>query len=161
MSTEQTASAETHDLIISRVLNASRAALWQAWSEPERLREWWCPKPWTTEVLAFDLQPGGAFHTLMSGPDGQTSDNPASFLHVIPQSCLVVTSMLTAGWRPATPWLGFTAIITMTDEGTGCRYNVKVMHPDDATREQHEKMGFFEGWNCVIDQLEAYASTLR
>jgi len=96
------------DLVISRVLNAPRAALWRAWTDPELLRQWWCPKPWTTEVRAFDLRPGGAFHTFMQGPDGGSSDNPGSFLEIVPQQRLVFTSMLGAGWRPQSPWLGFT-----------------------------------------------------
>jgi uncharacterized protein YndB with AHSA1/START domain len=66
-----------YDLEISRVLRVPRELVWQAWSDPAHLKEWWCPKPWTTEVRAFDLRPGGAFHTFMRGPDGGTSDNPA------------------------------------------------------------------------------------
>ena len=161
MSNSPADNAESRDLVISRVLRAPRAALWRAWSDPALLKEWWCPKPWTTEVLAFDLQPGGAFHTIMRGPDGGVSDNPGSFLEVVPQARLVMTSMLTGGWRPAKPWLGFTAIITMADEGTGSRYTATVMHPDDETRDQHEKLGFFDGWNTCITQLDDFALTLR
>lgn len=160
MSQQAAENAESRDLVITRVLRAPRAALWRAWTEPELLRQWWCPKPWTTEVLAFDLRPGGAFHTRMEGPDGGVSDNPGSFLDVAPQERIVFTSMLTAGWRPNTPWMGFTAIITMEDDPAGCRYTARVMHPDDATREQHEKLGFFDGWNTCITQLEAFAATL-
>ncbi|MDF3934500.1 SRPBCC family protein [Pseudomonas citronellolis] len=155
------ANPDPRDLIITRVLQAPRSALWRAWSEPELLKQWWCPKPWQTEVLAFDLRPGGAFHTLMTGPDGGRSDNPGSFLEVVPQQRLAFTSLLTAGWRPHTPWLGFSAIIEMADEGPGCRYTARVMHPDPATRDRHEELGFFDGWNTVITQLEAFAATLR
>ncbi|MFP3752983.1 hypothetical protein D3C87_1216300 [compost metagenome] len=161
MSNSPADNAESRDLVISRVLRAPRAALWRAWSDPALLKEWWCPKPWTTEVLAFDLRPGGAFHTIMRGPDGGVSDNPGSFLEVVPQARLVMTSMLTGGWRPAKPWLGFTAIITMADEGTGSRYTATVMHPDDETRDQHEKLGFFDGWNTCITQLDDFALALR
>lgn len=152
---------ESRDLIISRVLRAPRAALWRAWSDPSLLKEWWCPKPWITEIRAFDLQPGGAFHTVMQGPEGDTSDNPGCFLEIEFQSRIVFTSMLTAGWRPNTPWLGFTASITMTDEAGGCRYIAKVMHQDDASRAQHEQLGFFDGWNNVITQLDDVACALR
>lgn len=161
MSNSPADNAESRDLVISRVLRAPRAALWRAWSDPALLKEWWCPKPWTTEVLAFDLRPGGAFHTIMRGPDGGVSDNPGSFLEVVPQARLVMTSMLTGGWRPAKPWLGFTAIITMADEGTDSRYTATVMHPDDETRDQHEKLGFFDGWNTCITQLDDFALALR
>ena len=160
MTASQPVAADAHDLIITRTLQAPRQALWRAWSDPDLLKEWWCPKPWTTEVKAFDLRPGGAFHTLMRGPDGGVSDNPGCFLEVVPQSRIVMTSILTADWRPATPWLGMTAIITMEDDGAGCRYTARVMHPDEATRAKHEKMGFFEGWGTVITQLEAFAQTL-
>ncbi|SDP34449.1 Uncharacterized conserved protein YndB, AHSA1/START domain [Ralstonia sp. 25mfcol4.1] len=153
--------AESRDLVISRVLRAPRSVLWRAWSDPALLKEWWCPKPWTTQVRDFDLRPGGNFHTFMQGPDGGTSDNPGCFLEVVPQSRLVFTSMLTGGWRPHKPWLGFTAIITMEDDPGGSRYVARVMHPDDATRDQHEKMGFFEGWNTAITQLDDFALTLR
>lgn len=158
---QQQNAAESRDLVISRVLRAPRAALWRAWSDPELLKQWWCPKPWTTEVLAFDMRPGGAFHTIMRGPDGGVSDNPGCFLEIVPAERLVMTSMLTGDWRPQTPWLGFTAIITMEDEGDGCRYTARVMHPDEATRDKHEEIGFFDGWNTVIGQLEEFAANLR
>ena len=63
------------DLEITRVLKAPRAKVWRAWSDPEILKQWWCPRPWQTEVRAFDFRSGGAFHTYMSGPDGGESDN--------------------------------------------------------------------------------------
>jgi uncharacterized protein YndB with AHSA1/START domain len=155
------ARADAQDLVISRVLRAPRAALWRAWTDPDLLKHWWCPKPWTTEVRAFDLRAGGAFYTFMRGPDGGTSDNPGSFLEIVPLERIVFTSMLVADWRPATPWMAFTAVISMSDEADGARYVATVMHPDTATTERHKEMGFFEGWNICIDQLDAFAQQLR
>lgn len=129
MSAPATAPIDSRDLVISRVLCAPRAALWQAWSEPALLAQWWCPKPWCTEVVAFELRPGGTFHSTMRGPDGGLSDNPGSFLEVVPHSRLVFSSLLTAGWRPAKPWLGFTAVIGMEDDPAGCRYTTHVHSP--------------------------------
>lgn len=148
------ANPDPQDLIISRLVRAPRDMLWRAWTDPQLLKEWWCPKPWTTEVLAFNLRPGGAFHTFMRGPDGGTSDNPGCFLEVVPQSRIVFTSLLTEGWRPATPWMAFAAAISMADEGDGTRYIAHVMHPDKATRDRHDELGFFEGWSTGIDQLK-------
>ncbi|KVD26821.1 SRPBCC family protein [Burkholderia ubonensis] len=161
MSPEPAEPADTRDLVITRVLHAPRATLWRAWTDPELLKAWWCPKPWTTEVRAFDLRPGGAFHTFMRGPDGGTSDNPGCFLEIAPEARIVFTSMLTGGWRPHTPWLAFTAIVTLSDDDAGCRYEARVMHPDAATRDRHEQLGFFEGWNICITQLDELAGTLR
>lgn len=161
MPNENDASPESQDLVISRLLKAPRAKVWRAWSDPKLLKEWWCPKPWTTEVLAFDMRPGGAFHTLMKGPDGGVSDNPGCFLEIVPMEKIVSTSALVAGYRPNKPWLSMTAVITMEDEGDGTRYTARVMHPDEATRKQHEELGFHEGWNTCITQLEEFASQLK
>ena len=59
------ATVDSQDLVISRLVRAPRAKLWKAWTDPHLLKEWWCPKPWTTEVRAFELRPGGAFYTFM------------------------------------------------------------------------------------------------
>lgn len=150
------------DLVISRRLRVPRALVWQAWTDPVYLKQWWCPKPWTTEVLAFDLVPGGAFHTLMRGPDGETSDNPGSFLEIVPLSRIVWTSALLENWRPASePWMPMTAFITLDDEDGDTRYVATVLHKDKATRDQHEEMGFFDGWGTCITQLEDFAGSLR
>ena len=161
MPKENANAASEHDLVISRIVRAPRKALWQAWSDPQLLKEWWCPRPWTTEVRAFDMRPGGNFHTFMQGPEGGTSDNPGCFLEVVPESRIAFTSLLTGGWRPATPWLAFSAVITMADEAEGTRYVATVMHPDKATRDRHYQMGFHDGWNTCITQLDELALTLR
>jgi uncharacterized protein YndB with AHSA1/START domain len=148
---------DPQDLVISRLVRAPRAVLWRAWTDPALLKEWWCPRPWTTQVRAMDLRPGGAFHTFMQGPDGGTSDNPGCFLEIVPQSRIAFTSVLLAGWHPATPWLAFSAVIDLSDEADGTRYIATVMHSDQATAKRHEGMGFFDGWNTCITQLEALA----
>ena len=149
------------DLVITRVLDAPRHAIWRAWSDPEWFKTWWGPKPGTTEVIALNLQPGGAFHTLIQGPDEFRSELIGCFLEVIPHSRIVLTSMLTAGWRPATPTLAFTTLISLSDYALGSCYTAQVIHQDEITREQHEKSGFFEGWNRAISQLDEVACTLR
>jgi uncharacterized protein YndB with AHSA1/START domain len=153
-------SKDPNALEISRFLAAPRARLWRAWSDPKLLAQWWCPKPWTTEVRAFDFRPGGDFYTFLRGPDGGESDNPGCFLEIVPQEKIAWTTMLTGGWRPGTPWLGITGIFTMADEGAGTRYVARCLHKDDADRVRHEEMGFYDGWGACITQLEQFAQTL-
>ena len=69
--------------------------------------------------------------------------------------------MLVGGWRPASPWLAFTAIVSMADEGSGTRYVARVMHKDDAERRRHEELGFaYDGWGACIAQLEEVARNI-
>lgn len=148
------------DLLITRTINASPRAVWRAWSDPAHLAEWWCPKPWTTEVRAFDFRPGGAFHTVMRGPDDGISDNPGLFLEIVPEQRIVFTSTLVEGWRPATPWLAMTAVITLEGVDAGTRYTALVMHKDPEDAKQHETMGFHDGWGTCIGQLDELAQRL-
>ena len=62
------------DLEIRRLIAAPREKLWRSWSEPAQFRRWWAAKPWVTELQAFDLRGGGAFHPVSTGPDGGKAD---------------------------------------------------------------------------------------
>lgn len=126
---------DTRNLVITRVLDAPRHAIWRAWSDPEWLKVWWSPKPGTTEVIALNLQPGRAFHTRIQGPDDDRSEHIGCFLEVIPHARIVFTSMLTAGWRPAIPELAFTTLISLSDYALGSCCTVQVIHQDETTRE--------------------------
>jgi uncharacterized protein YndB with AHSA1/START domain len=148
-------------LTLTRLMKAPRAKIWRAFSDPQLLAQWWCPKPWTTEVRAFEFKAGGAFHAFMSGPDGGTSDNPGCFLAVEPMSRIVWTTVLVGGYRPApAPWMPMTAVWTFEDEGAGTRYTASALHADQAKCDEHEKMGFHEGWGVCADQLDAFALSL-
>ncbi|MBL8552025.1 MAG: SRPBCC family protein [Hyphomonadaceae bacterium] len=155
---------EATDLQISRFLAVPRAKIWKAWSDPAHLAQWWCPKPWTTEVRAFDFRAGGAFHTYMTGPDGKggagESDNPGAFLEIVPMERIAFTTMLAGGWRPMLSWMPMTAIFSMSDEPGGTRYIARCLHPDPATSKKHADMGFYEGWGTCAKQLEDYATAL-
>lgn len=156
---------ERLDLVIERPLAASAAQLWRAWSEPALLQRWWCPRPWTTELLAFDLRAGGAFHPRMHGPapEGGVSDNPGCFLLVDPGRAVVFTTALWGGWQPPAtpPWLAITAECSWraaADGGTV--YRALCRHRDGDERDRHAQMGFEEGWGACIVQLDEVARSL-
>jgi len=47
------------ELSIHRVIDTPRSAVWNAWTVPEYLVTWWCHRPRTTQIRAFDLRTGG------------------------------------------------------------------------------------------------------
>jgi len=61
----------TAPFVISRVFDAPRARVWQAWTEPERLKQWFTPKGFTGKVAKLDLRPGGSYHYCLTMPDGK------------------------------------------------------------------------------------------
>jgi uncharacterized protein YndB with AHSA1/START domain len=57
------------DFCITRTIAAPRNLVWQAWSEPERLAQWWGPRGCTIGIEKLDFRPGGIFHFSMKMPD--------------------------------------------------------------------------------------------
>lgn len=143
------------DLILDRVVHVPCELVWKAWTVPEHLMPWFCPKPWQTTAAEIDLRPGGAFRNTMCGPNGEVMHNTGTYLEVVEQRRLVFTDALGPGFRPqATPFM--TAVLTFTPEGSGTRYHAHVMHASTAERDRHEAMGFTNGWGTALDQLVAY-----
>ncbi len=64
-------SATEREFVIARVFDAPRELVWKAWTESERLAQWWGPKGFTMGVCKLDLRPGGVFHYSMRTPDGR------------------------------------------------------------------------------------------
>ena len=151
---------DANELVLTRVLDAPRRSLWRCWVEPELLKKWFCPKPWFVSEVRIDLRPGGEFFTLINGPSGERFGEPGVFLDVAEQERLVFTDAFRPGWRPAgRPFMA--AEILFEDAGSGTtRYTARAMHWNAEAREEHEKMGFHEGWGKAADQLEALAKTL-
>jgi uncharacterized protein YndB with AHSA1/START domain len=151
---------EAHDLVLTRTLDAPRDKLWRCWTEPELLKQWFCPKPWYVSEARIDLRPGGEFFTVMNGPDGEQFDNPGVFLAVDPQRRLVTTDAFRPGWRPSDRAF-MVAEMRFEDAGDGkTHYTARAMHWNTEARREHEEMGFHDGWGRAADQLEALAKTL-
>lgn len=58
------------ELAMSRIFRASRARLWEAWTDPERFGRWFGPKGVTTTIISADIRPGGHLHCAMDFPGG-------------------------------------------------------------------------------------------
>ena len=147
------------DLLLDRVVDVPRERVWAAWTEPEHLKKWFCPRPWSTVACTIDLRPGGIFATTFRSPEGQEFPNLGCYLEVVPLQRLVFTDALLPGWRPA-PKPFMTASITLATQGTGTRYIAHVLHGSEAERQRHEEMGFANGWSTALDQLVAHARAM-
>lgn len=60
----------SREFVIERVFGAPRALVWQAWTEPERLKHWWGPKGFAVTRCTVDLRPGGLMHYCLRSPEG-------------------------------------------------------------------------------------------
>ena len=147
-------------LTLTRTLQASRAAVWRCWTEPELLEQWFCPKPWYVTDAKIDLQPGGEFACTMNGPDGERFPTHGVILRVVPEQKLITTDAFLPGWVPSERAF-MTSEITLADAPGGhTTYTAVARHWSAEARAEHEAMGFHEGWGAAADQLEALAQSL-
>ncbi|MAY63409.1 MAG: polyketide cyclase [Rhizobiales bacterium] len=147
------------ELVLDRLIDAPRDAVWRCWTEPELLVQWFTPAPWSTKSSDIDLRPGGRFNTVMVDPDGNPHPNKGSYLEVVPGERLVFTDAMTEGFEPSeNPFI--VATLSFSDEGKATRYRAVVRHFSEEAKKKHEDMGFHSGWNAAADQLEALAKRL-
>jgi uncharacterized protein YndB with AHSA1/START domain len=155
----ESATNTSRELSLSRIIDASREKVFKAWTDPELLKRWFAPLPWTTPHAELDVRPGGANLIVMKGPQGQEFPNRGIYLEVVENERLVFTDAYTSAWEPAEkPFM--TVILTFDDHAGKTKYTARVRHWSVADRETHEKMGFHAGWGQCADQLEALVSKL-
>jgi uncharacterized protein YndB with AHSA1/START domain len=148
-----------HELVLTRLIKASRRNLFRCWTEPALQKEWFAPAPYIVTVAETDLRPGGASLVVMRGPDGSEIPCPGVYLEVVTDEKIVFTDAYTKAWVPsAKPFM--TAIVTFSDEEGGTRYTARALHWNAEDRATHEKMGFHQGWGLCADQLAALAARM-
>ncbi len=79
----RSASPSDREIATSRLLDAPRERVFEAFRDPERLARWWGPKGFTNTFHEFDLRPGGAWRFVMHGPDGANYKNESVFVEVV------------------------------------------------------------------------------
>jgi uncharacterized protein YndB with AHSA1/START domain len=142
------------ELVLTRLIDAPREKLFRAWTQPDLLRQWFAPLPYTTPVAELDVRPGGASRIVMRSPDGTDMPLRGVYLEVIENERLVFTDAYTLAWEPsAKPFM--TVIVTFEEEDGKTRYTARARHWTVADRETHEAMGFHHGWGQCADQLTA------
>ena len=68
-----------------RKFDAPLHQLWQAYTEPELIDQWWAPKPWKAETKSMDFRPDGKWHYDMVGPDGERHSAVQIFSEIEPE----------------------------------------------------------------------------
>src|SRR5438874_8639959 len=145
MSITQPKTSTDRDLVLTRIIDAPPEKLFRAWTEPELMKQWFAPLPYTTPEAEVELRPGGANRIVMRDPQGKDMPCSGVYLEVVPNERLVFTDAYTKAWEPsAKPFM--TVILTFENQGGKTKYTALVRHWTVADREAHEKMGFHQGW---------------
>jgi uncharacterized protein YndB with AHSA1/START domain len=164
---------KSSDFVISRVFEAPRELLWQCFTAPERMKQWWGPKGVTVVAAKMDLRSGGTFHYGMSMPNGQVMWGKFVYREIAAPERLVLVNSFSdeAGGitrHPMSPTWPLELLTTFTfEEEPGGKTKLTIRwSPINATEAEqqtfdagHDSMQ--QGWGGTLDQLGAYLAETK
>jgi uncharacterized protein YndB with AHSA1/START domain len=141
------------ELVISRTLNAPVELVWEVWTSPEHIVNWWGPDGFTNTIQKMDMKPGGEWDLIMHGPDGTDYKNKSVFREIIPFKKIVYDHA--SGPK-------FTATIEFTDKGEQTLIRWQMLFLTAEELEQTVKtFKADKGLEQNIGKLNIYLSNLK
>lgn len=152
---------------IARVFDATRDKVWKAWTEPERLQQWWGPRGFKVHTCKVDLRPGGAFLYGMTAPDGSDMWGKFVYREIKAPERLVFVVSFSDPQGDVTRHPGMEnwpryilSTVTFAEQGARTKVTVQwIPHEaselERATFEQG-RPSMRQGWGGTFDQLAAY-----
>ncbi|HLL26845.1 MAG TPA: SRPBCC domain-containing protein [Xanthobacteraceae bacterium] len=157
----------TKEFVITRTFNAPRELVFKAFTEPERMKEWWGPKGFTVIASKMDLRPGGTYHYGMRAPDGKTMWGKFVYREIVrPERIVLVNSFSDeAGGltrHPMSPtWpLEMLSTFLFADKNGRTELTIKwlPLNADEKERATFDgaRDSMKQGWSGTLDQLDAF-----
>ncbi|MBB5339437.1 SRPBCC family protein [Tunturiibacter gelidoferens] len=147
-------SAAEREIVLSRVFDAPRQMVWDAWTDPKQVALWWGPKGLTTTIEEMDVRPGGVWKQVLHGPDGTDYPNESVFLEVVQNERLVYS--LTGG-KKGGPVVQMEKATTFEEEAGGTRVTMRLTFASAEARDQNVRdYGSIEGAKQAFQRLEDY-----
>lgn len=159
--------------VISRVLDAPRDLVWECFTRPERMKEWWGPKGVKVVKSDMDLRPGGTYLYGMQVPDGPVMWGKFVYREIVPPEKLVFINSFSDENRgvtrhPMSPTWPLEMLSTFTFEevaGGKTKFTIR-WSPHNATVEERKtfdagQASMNQGWSGTLEQLETYLATAK
>ena len=152
MQSEKSSTAD-RELLITRILNAPIELVWEAWTKPEHIAQWWGPNGFTNTISKMDMQSGGEWDLVMQDSDGTDYKNKSIFKEIVKHKKIVYEHIT-----------GPKFLSTIEFEAQGKKTSLR-WHMLFDTKEQFiQTVKTFkadEGLKQNVEKLSAYLSTMQ
>jgi uncharacterized protein YndB with AHSA1/START domain len=155
MAAENKITPDTSDreIVITRLINAPRELVFQAWTDPQHIGEWWGPNGFTNTILEMDVRSGGTWRFIMHGPDGTDYRNRIVYTEVKKPSLLAYDHDDDSENAIA----AFNVVVTFEKEGSKTRLTLRTIFPTKEARDfAIKEIHAIEGGNQTISRFEEY-----
>ncbi|HTZ72277.1 MAG TPA: SRPBCC domain-containing protein [Candidatus Aquilonibacter sp.] len=158
---------EKERMVITRVFDAPRALVWEAWTNPKYVMQWWGPNGFTAPACEMDFRVGGKFRCCMRTPDGQEFWNGGEYHEIVLHEKIVYSMYFSdsKGNKVEPEHYGIEHeaiddahdVVIFEDFGNG---QTKVTLIGNEPMESAKDSGQLEGWNQQLDKLAAVVAGL-
>lgn len=152
------------EIVLSRVLHAPRALVWEAWTNPKHVVNWWGPRGFTNTTKRHEFRVGGYWEHTMHGPDGTDYPNKARFLEIVPPERITYLlgggSNLEDDERRGTTFRATWTFEVVDAERT--RLTGRMVFPSKEARDRVVRdYGAIEGGKGTLERAAEYVAGLR
>ena len=159
MAATSSTKADGKEIVITRVVDAPREQVWQAWTEPEHFKKWWGPKGFTCPASKIDLREGGKYLHCMRSPDGKDYWSTGTYKEIVPQKKIVCTdsfadengNIVPASHYGMSDDFPLELIVTITFDEVDGKTQMTLTHIGTPVGEMSEMTQ--AGWNESFDKL--------
>jgi uncharacterized protein YndB with AHSA1/START domain len=144
------------EIVISRVIDAPRELVFEAFTEVRHLSQWWGPEGFTTTTRSFEFRVGGVWDFVMHGPDGTDYSEWITWTEIVPPERIA----LLHGESRDDP-NAFESTLAFAPHGTATRIVMRTVFPTRQLRDQAvEQYHAIEGGEQTLSNLADYVADI-
>jgi uncharacterized protein YndB with AHSA1/START domain len=142
------------EIRISRMINAPRELVFEAFTQVRHLSQWWGPDGFSTTTSAFDFHVGGEWDFVMHGPDGTVYSEWITWTEIDPPGRIALLHGSFRGDPDA-----FESVITFAARGIETMIDMQTLFPSKELRDEAvETFHAIEGGRQTLSHLDAYVT---
>jgi uncharacterized protein YndB with AHSA1/START domain len=141
------------EVTITRLFDAPRVLVFEAWTNPQHLARWWGPKGFSNPVCEADVRPGGAWRIVMRAPDGTEHPCGGVYREIVVPERLVFTN--NAWDRDGKPVLDGLTTVAFTEQGGKTKLVLQTRATGLVPYAAQMLKGMEAGWTQSLERLEA------
>ncbi|MDG3581814.1 SRPBCC family protein [Galbibacter pacificus] len=155
-----TVNKENNTVNVKRAFNADRELVWEAWTNPEILDQWWAPKPFQSKTKIMDFKVSGRRFYAMVSPEGQEQWAIQKYTSIDPKTNFkFLNAFADKDENPDLP--GSDWDLTFSELSGTTTVHISIYNESRERMENMIAMGFKEGFTMTLNELDTLLSTLK
>jgi uncharacterized protein YndB with AHSA1/START domain len=146
------------EIVIERLIDAPPALVFDAWTDPKQVVQWWGPRGFTTTTHKMEVKPGGVWRFVMHGPDGRDYQNTITYFEIVRPERLVYSH---GGGDEDLEPVSFHTTVTFVPKDKKTLVTLRAIFPTAAERERViREHGALEGGKQTLERLDEHLASL-